>query len=53
MKITFLGTRGYIDAKSRCHRRHASALISYKNRHVMIDCGLDWLGRIEKFDKEK
>lgn len=42
MKITFLGTRGYIDARTRRHYRHASTLITYRNTQVMIDCGIDW-----------
>lgn len=48
MKITFLGTRGYIEAKSRRHRRHASAMISYRGTHVMIDAGLDWAKKVYK-----
>lgn len=46
MKITFLGTRGYIDVKSRRHRRHASALIGYRGKRVMIDCGIDWRKKV-------
>lgn len=42
MKITFLGTRGYIDIRTKKHYRHASALISYHRKKIMIDCGLDW-----------
>jgi ribonuclease BN (tRNA processing enzyme) len=48
MKLVFLGTRGYIEAKNRRHRRHASALVVYRGKKVMIDCGEDWLGRIDK-----
>lgn len=47
MKITFLGTRGNIKAKSRRHKRHTVTLITYKKTRVMIDCGLDWLGKID------
>ena len=46
MKITFLGTRGYIDIKSRRHKRHTSTLIEYKGKRVMIDCGLDWHDKV-------
>lgn len=42
MTITFLGTRGYIDAQSRAHKRHTSTLITHRGKHIMIDCGLDW-----------
>jgi ribonuclease BN (tRNA processing enzyme) len=48
MKLTFLGTRGEIDARTRRHRMHGSLLVSYGGADVMIDCGLDWLGKIER-----
>lgn len=48
MKITFLGTRGYIDARSKIHYRHTSTLITYEGKRVMIDCGLDWLGKVDQ-----
>ncbi|TET06744.1 MBL fold metallo-hydrolase [Candidatus Dependentiae bacterium] len=52
MKITFIGTRGYIDAKSRRHRRHSSAIISYRSKRVMIDCGLDWRKKVWKVNPD-
>jgi phosphoribosyl 1,2-cyclic phosphodiesterase len=45
MRITFLGTRGDIEARSRRHRRHSAAMIHHGGRRVMVDCGADWLGR--------
>ncbi len=48
MKLTFLGTRGEIEARTRRHRMHSSLLVSYRGRNVMIDCGLDWLGKFER-----
>jgi ribonuclease BN (tRNA processing enzyme) len=39
MRLTFLGTRGYIKPKSRLHLMNASLLISYKRRRVLIDYG--------------
>ena len=48
MKLTFLGTRGEIEARTRRHRMHSSLLVSYRGAKVMIDCGLDWLGKIER-----
>lgn len=47
MKITFLGTRGQIEASNRRHRRHSSLLVSYYDTRVMIDAGEDWLGRLD------
>jgi len=46
MTLTFLGTRGEIEARSRRHRMHSSLLVACRNREVMIDCGLDWSSRI-------
>ncbi len=46
LKITFLGTRGYIESRTRRHYRHTSTLIEYRNTRVMIDCGLDWTKKV-------
>ena len=48
MKPTFLGTRGEIEARMRRHHMHTSLLVSHRGRDVMIDCGLDWLGKFER-----
>src|SRR5512133_210466 len=48
MKLTFLGTRGEIDARTRRYRMHTSLLVSYRSANVMIDCGLDWLGKLKR-----
>jgi len=48
IKLTFLGTRGEIDVRSRRHQRHSALLIEHENARIMIDCGLDWSGRIPK-----
>jgi len=48
MNLTFLGTRGEIDARTRRHRMHTSLLVSYRSANVMIDCGLDWLGKLKR-----
>jgi ribonuclease BN (tRNA processing enzyme) len=48
LKLTFLGTRGEIDTRSRRHRRHSALLVEYRGRRVMVDCGADWHGRIEE-----
>ena len=50
MTLTFIGTRGEIDARTRRHRMHTSLLVSYHGARVMIDCGLDWLGKLERVD---
>ena len=46
MRITFLGTRGNIEAARRRHRRHSAVMIRHGDRRVMVDCGADWLGRV-------
>jgi phosphoribosyl 1,2-cyclic phosphodiesterase len=48
--LTFLGTRGEIEARTRRHRMHTSLLVSYRSANVMIDCGLDWLGKLKRVD---
>jgi phosphoribosyl 1,2-cyclic phosphodiesterase len=48
MKLTFLGTRGEIDVRTRRHQMHTSLLVSYRGANVMIDCGLDWLGKLKR-----
>jgi phosphoribosyl 1,2-cyclic phosphodiesterase len=48
MNLTFLGTRGEIDARTRRHRMHTSLVVSYRGAGVMIDCGLDWLGKLKR-----
>ena len=45
MKITFIGTKGYIEEPTDLHRMHTSVLISYRGKSIRIDCGEDWLGR--------
>ncbi len=52
MKITFFGTRGYIKMRTRLHYYHTATLVSYKGKRVLIDCGLDWLGRISKINPD-
>ena len=47
MKVTFLGTRGYIDAATPRHRMHTAALVEYRGTRVMIDCGATWLGKLD------
>jgi phosphoribosyl 1,2-cyclic phosphodiesterase len=46
LELTFLGTRGEIEARSRQHRRHSALLVEHNNARIMIDCGADWLGRL-------
>src|SRR5215468_2936983 len=50
MKLTFIGTRGEIDARTRRHRMHTSVLVSYRAANVMIDAGLDWLGKLKRLN---
>jgi phosphoribosyl 1,2-cyclic phosphodiesterase len=48
LKLTFAGTRGYIGLHSPQHRRHSSLLVQYRGRTVLLDCGEDWLGRLDE-----
>jgi len=47
MHLTFLGTRGEIGARTRRHQMHTSLLVSHRGANVIIDCGLDWLGKLK------
>jgi len=46
MHITFLGTRGYIDARTSKHYYHTATLITYRNKKIMVDCGEDWVKKV-------
>ncbi len=48
MKLTFLGTRAWIEASNRRHRRHSALLVAYHGRRLMVDCGADWRGRLDQ-----
>jgi phosphoribosyl 1,2-cyclic phosphodiesterase len=52
MKLTFLGTRGEIEARTRRHRMHTALLVSHRRSRVMIDCGLDWLGKLRRLNPD-
>jgi glyoxylase-like metal-dependent hydrolase (beta-lactamase superfamily II) len=43
--LTFLGTRGDIEKKTRRHRRHSALLVRKADARIVLDCGADWLGR--------
>jgi phosphoribosyl 1,2-cyclic phosphodiesterase len=42
MKLTFLGTRGEIEARTPLHGMHTSLLVAYRRTRVMVDVGEDW-----------
>lgn len=46
VRLTFLGTRGYIDARTRRHRRHSALMVAGPEGRLMIDCGADWRDRL-------
>lgn len=48
MKLSFLGTRGYIEHATSDHRRHTATLVSYRGRRLMIDCGEDWRDQVHE-----
>lgn len=47
MRLTFLGTRGNVAVASPLHALHSSLLVSHRGRAVMVDCGEDWLERLD------
>ena len=48
MKLTFAGTRGYIEARTRRHGMHAALDVAYKKKRVRIDCGEDWRDHLDE-----
>ncbi len=50
MKLIFHGTRGYIDSWSRRHRRHTVLEVQYRGKGVVIDCGENWRGRLDRLN---
>jgi phosphoribosyl 1,2-cyclic phosphodiesterase len=52
MKLTFLGTRGYIKSRTRRHHMHTALKIEYRNKFIMLDCGEDWLTKIYKLNPD-
>ncbi len=48
MKLTFLGTRANTEERNRRHRRHSALLVSSGNSRVMVDCGRDCLGELDR-----
>jgi phosphoribosyl 1,2-cyclic phosphodiesterase len=48
MKLTFLGTRGYIGLRTPRHRMHTASMVSWRGKRIMLDCGEDWLARLPK-----
>jgi phosphoribosyl 1,2-cyclic phosphodiesterase len=52
VKLTFLGTRGEIEARTVRHGMHSALLVEYYGRRVMIDCGDDWRGGLSGIDPD-
>ena len=52
VKLTFLGTRGEIKARTSRHHMHTSLRVSYRGSEVMVDCGADWLGQLDDLRPE-
>jgi phosphoribosyl 1,2-cyclic phosphodiesterase len=48
VRLVFIGTRGEIEARSRRHRRHSALLLVARRQRVLLDCGDDWLGRLDR-----
>ena len=46
MELTFLGTRGGIEIRSRRHRLRSALLVEQGDVRIMIDCSADWLHRL-------
>lgn len=47
-RLVFIGTRGEIEARTKLHNMHSSLLLVADAKKVMLDCGLDWLGKFQR-----
>jgi phosphoribosyl 1,2-cyclic phosphodiesterase len=45
MTLSFPGTRGEIEPRSRLHRMHTCLRVGHD---ILVDCGADWLGKFER-----
>jgi phosphoribosyl 1,2-cyclic phosphodiesterase len=50
VKLTFLGTRGYVDERTPRHRMHTSTRMEHAGPAVILDCGEDWLDEVQGWD---
>jgi phosphoribosyl 1,2-cyclic phosphodiesterase len=48
MMLRFLGTRGEIELRTPRHGRHSALMVDAPGGPVMIDCGSDWRGELER-----
>jgi ribonuclease BN (tRNA processing enzyme) len=48
LKITFLGTKGYIEESSRLHRMHSAVLLECAGKRLLLDAGQTWAGRLSR-----
>ena len=44
MKLSFLGTRGEIEARTAQHRMHSCLMV---NDRILVDCGADWITKLK------
>jgi hypothetical protein len=52
MKLTFPGTRGFIEVSRPRGRMHAALLVGYRRHWIMIDCEESWRGRFAEWAPE-
>jgi phosphoribosyl 1,2-cyclic phosphodiesterase len=52
MEVTFLGTRGEIELRSPAHRLHSVLSVESAGCRILIDCGSDWLARLETLNPD-
>lgn len=45
LRLTFLGTRGYIKGRTERHNMHSSLLVEFRSVRIILDWGEDWLDK--------
>lgn len=49
MRLTFLGTRGEIEEKSKLHQNHSAVLLETHGKKILLDFGTTWQGKFKLF----
>ena len=52
MKVTFLGTRGEIDARTPQHAMHSALMVTSARKRIMVDCGADWVCKVQQVNPD-
>jgi len=52
VKLTFLGTRGALNAPGNGHHKHSALLVEHDGTRLLVDCGSDHLGLLARLQPD-